>query len=185
MATQVKTGRSGAELLRWIQIRAARVAVGPSAVRNQGAPGTVHAAREYLGNLSPALFATTSGDAFKRSLDSSTRGLQKALPAKSASWGLSRKLLNIYLRECLYTHYLRDSYGLARSESYLEVPLDSITGGMLRDLYPDLPRWPGVKHLDPATSALYQDAAETEAKTRHKDLARIHLDAMWWGTRRT
>ena len=45
----------------------------------------------------------------------------------------------------------------------------------------DLPRWPGVKHLTPEISDQYQQEAEREAKRRK--IARVHLDAYWWGAR--
>ena len=46
---------------------------------------------------------------------------------------------------------------------------------------PDLPRWPGVRYLDPQTSAAYQAAALVIAR-RH-GVSRVHLDAFWWGGR--
>jgi hypothetical protein len=120
-------------------------------------------------------FGTADGRLFARRLEAATRQLQAALPRRAASWGVARKLLNIFLRDCLYNTYLTKAYGLKRAERYFEVPLDSITAGHLRDKVPELPRWRGVKYLTPEVSAAYQTAAQFIADRR--DIARVHLDA--------
>lgn len=78
-----------------------------------------------------APFGTSSAARFLSRLDSATDGLKRALPKGAQHWGLARKGLNIFLRDCLYTTYLRDEYRLARAEPFFEVPLDSITGTRL------------------------------------------------------
>jgi hypothetical protein len=103
------------------------------------------------------------------------------LPKRSATWGLARKLVNIFLRDSLYTSYLRRAYRLSLAERLLEIPLDSITAKQIRKRMPQLPRWQGVRHLDPHTSAAYQAAALLIAK--REGVARVHLDAYWWGVR--
>jgi hypothetical protein len=92
-------------------------------------------------------------------------------------------LLNIFLRDALYTGYLSDYYGLSSTEQFFEVPLDSISGKAIRKCRSGarLPRWPGVKHLDYQTSAQYQSAIRSEAKVR--GIAPVHLDTFWWGAR--
>ena len=167
--------------LRMIQHRAARVAVGPSAARGQGGPGVVAAARGFLRRVKLARFGTANQRVFTRSLDTANRRLMAALPSRSSSWGLARKLLNIFLRDCLYTGYLSKAYGLQAAERFLEIPLDSVTAKRLRELAPELRRWSRVKHLDPKTSAAYQEAALAEAE--RKGMARVHLDADWHGGR--
>ena len=167
--------------LQVIQQRTARVAVGASAARRQGAPGVVQCAREFASQLKLARFATRSPAAFRRRLDVATRQLQKQLPTKAASWGLARKLLNIFIRDCVYVGYLRRAYGLHVIEAFCEIPLDSITAKEIRSEAPELPRWPGVKHLRPELSDQYQQAAQIISKRRR--IARVHLDAYWWGAR--
>lgn len=174
---QVKDRR----FLKMIQQRAARVAVTASPARGQGARGVVAAAREFMGELPLARFGTANQRDYSRHLDAATRRLMASLPNGAATWGLSRKLLNIFLRDCLYTSYLALAYGLSAAERVMEIPLDSITAKALRGQAPELPRWPGVKHLDPARSAAYQAAALMLA--RERGLARVHLDAYWWGVR--
>ena len=56
-------------------------------------------------------------------------------------------LLNIFMRDCLYTAYLTCPYDLHYAEEYFEVPLDSISAKSLRKGAGRgvLPRWPGVR----------------------------------------
>lgn len=104
------------------------------------------------------------------------------MPQRARHWGRARKGLNIFLRGCLYTCYLRDEYGLDSAEKFFEMPLDSITGQRLYDEADAvLPAWKTVRDLDPATSAAYQDAAARLAAK--KSISRVHLDAIWWGRR--
>jgi hypothetical protein len=107
--------------------------------------------------------------------------LVRALPKGARTWGLGRKLLNIFVRDSLYVGYLSSAYSLKRAEEFFEVPLDSITAARIHELAPELPRWRGVKHLDPRTSAAYQAVALLAA--RERGIARVHLDAYWWGAR--
>jgi hypothetical protein len=92
-------------------------------------------------------------------------------------------VLNIFLRDALYNSYLRTPYHLDRAEALLELPLDSITAKRLRHVVgaDQLPRWPGVKHLSPTVSGQYQTAATAVAQ--QMNVARVHLDAMWWADR--
>ena len=168
--------------LRAIQHRNARIAVGGSTLRGPGSTGAAKAAREFLGNLDLRPFGTASPGRFAAHLDRITDRLRSAMPAKARQWGLSRKALNIFLRDCLYTTYLCDRYRLDRAEQFFEVPLDRICGDHLhRASGGVLPRWPGVRGLDPHTSALYQAVAATAASRAR--IPRVHLDAVWWGER--
>lgn len=170
------------ELARIHQARVARIAVSGSAARNQGAAGIVEAARSFLGDLDCRRLARRQAADFQRVHEEVTRELMAALPKGGRSWGLSRKLLNIFLRDVLYSHYLRDVSGLALAEAYMEVPLDSISAGRISDAFPrQLPAWKGVKALKKPVSDAFQARAAEIAAAR--GLARIHLDALWWGVR--
>ncbi len=169
------------QFLRAIQRRTARVAVGPSAARGLVGGGVVAAARKFMATLRLRRFGTGDRLRYARQLDRSTEKLMRALPRKATSWGLSRKLLNIFLRDCLYTTHLSKAYGLVAAEEFFEIPLDSITAQAIRTVAPELPRWRGVKYLDSRTSLAYQTAALMIA--RERGLVRVHLDAYWWGSR--
>src|SRR5206468_315193 len=96
-----------------------------------------------------AQFGTNNQLAFRRALDRTTERLQGELPGRS--WGLARKLLNIFLRDSLYTGYLSRAFGLRAAERFLEIPLDSITAKRIREKVPDVPRWRGVRHVSRET----------------------------------
>jgi hypothetical protein len=93
-------------------------------------------------------------------------------------------MLNIFLRDCLYTTYLDTAFGLRKNEANFELPLDSITVLHLKRAagHGKLPAWPGVKHLTEPLSARFQEAAAAEAARR--GIPRIHLDAIWWSVSR-
>ena len=169
-------------LLRAIQHRNARVAIGSSSMRGAGSAGVVRSARAFLSEMPLTPFGTSSESQFRARLDHATDDLKRALPKGAQRWGLARKGLNIFLRDCLYTTYLRDEYDLARAESFFEVPLDSITGARLvKESRGALPPWETVRGLRARTSARYQAVAATLAA--EKRIARVHLDAVWWGER--
>jgi hypothetical protein len=173
-----------AELRRAVQSRVARIAVGASAVRGRGNAGAVAAARRHLRHVDLAKFGVKRAAAFRRALNQETKALLAALPRGARHWGIARKLLNIFLRDCLYTTYLESDYHLSRAEEAFEIPLDSITALQLKRLSGrgSLPRWPGVKHLTPSLSAQFQEAASVEAARR--GIARVHMDAVWWSQSR-
>ena len=179
----VKRTRPQLDMLEALQIRCARVAVGPSTVRGQGGPGLVKAAREHLCSLPLSQFGTSRPTLMRARLDRATIDLMEALPRRGRSWGVARKVLNIFLRDAVYTVYLRDAFRLERGERLLELPLDSITARRFqRDVGGrQLPRWRGVKRLAPDMSDEYQAAAHAIAVAR--GIARVHLDAYWWAVR--
>jgi hypothetical protein len=168
-----------ANLTKAIKKRTAIVAVGPSTARGQGAPGVVDALRGALEQVPLARFSTSRQEKFLRALDGSTRSIMSALPRLARSWGLARKCLNIFLRDCFYNAYLRDAYGLAVAEPWFEVPLDRVVADGLREnAGVPLPPWPGVKHVTPEISAHYQLAALL--LSRSKGISRVHLDTYLW-----
>ena len=175
--------RSDQAFIAAIQRRTARVAVGPSTVRGQGPAGLVDAARVHLTNLPLRQFGVSRPSLFQQRLDAATKELQAAMPKGGRSWGMARKVLNIFLRDVLYNSYLREPYHLDRAEALMELPLDSITAKRLRHVVGAdlLPGWAGVKHLSQTVSGQYQTAAAAVAQ--QLNVARVHLDAIWWADR--
>ena len=172
------------EFLAAIQARTARVAITASTARGRGSKGAVKAARGFLSKLPLARFGVKSRFTFEARLNRTTRRLVSALHGPCRRWGLARKFLNIFLRDCFYTTYLARAYHLERAEELLELPLDSITAKELRKAAGrgQLPRWPGVRKLTADISARYQAVALKEA--RNDNLARVHLDAKYWAANR-
>lgn len=103
------------------------------------------------------------------------------------SWGLARKLLNIYIRDCVYSRMLCAHYRLEAIEPFLEVPLDSFTGKALnaeakaRGQTHRLPDWQSIKGLEREESDRFQAFASELAEERGH--ARVHLDVLMWGAR--
>jgi hypothetical protein len=167
------------DLLSALIERQAQLAVGASTTRGQRS-GTVRALRAALADVPLGEFGASSEVEFFRALDRNTRRVQRRLPRQAASWGLARKSLNIFLRDCYYNGFLMRQFKLRRLGRFFEVPLDSVVAKELKSEFPRgaLPRWPGVKHLQREDSALFQQAAQTLCRSWR--LPRVHLDTFLW-----
>ncbi len=173
--------------VRELQAHQTRVSISASAVRSQGS-GTAEIARAFLADeLSLSTLRVSSESAYLHRLDSLTVGLQRRLRGKARSFGLARKLLNIFIRDCVYSRPLCLHFRLEQIEPYLEVPLDGIVGKRLREAALEqgqgqrVPRWQSIRALTRAESDQYQSFA-SELSARRK-LARVHLDVTFWGFR--
>jgi hypothetical protein len=93
--------------------------------------GVVESARSFQRAVQLKPFGTPKRARFIANLDATTVALQRNLPRGARHGGVARKVLNIFVRDCLYTIYLRDAYLLAQAEKYFEVPLDSVAGNQL------------------------------------------------------
>jgi hypothetical protein len=170
------------QFLLALRARAARIAITASSMRGPGCGEAIATLRPYVASLDLRPFGTSSTAGFAKALDLVTNTALERMPASCRSWGLARKGLNIYLRECLYTHYLREAYYLHLSEGNFELPMDSLTARKLRAAGNDAaPRWCSVRELDSTENAVFQQLAAQEGSQR--GMARIHLDAFWWGLR--
>jgi hypothetical protein len=169
------------DFLKSIQAYEARAAIPPSTLRGQPT-GTIAATRGFLIGLDLGQFGVSRASVFYERLDTETENLRIVLPAGARFWGVSRKALNIFLRNAFYNTYLNQRYRLASAEYLFEVPLDSITADRLyrHAQRKELPRWRGVMHLQPEQNKLYQEVARRFAKD--EGIAPVHLDAYWWGS---
>jgi len=104
--------------LKVLQARTAQLAIGPSTLRNQGAPKAVANARDFLKELDLGSFKADVPGAFVVWLNEETEKLQNALPHGARNWGTARKALNIFLRDVLYNMYLCDEYDSATLSRY-------------------------------------------------------------------
>jgi hypothetical protein len=157
--------------------RTASAAIGASTIRRLAPKGTIGPVRKFLAKVDLAKLVAPDAASFSSELDAVTTALAKKT---KIPWGASRKFLNIFLRDCLYNVWLREDFELARIEDWLEPPLDAhIAKGLKKDHKPQrLPRWPGVKHLDPAMSEQFQAVARQIAK--RQGVAPVHLDIKYW-----
>ena len=80
--------------------RLANTSIGPTTLRNQGAPGVVDAARDFLKQLDLARLVTDSEAKFSQELDLETGKLQQSFPdGAKENWGAARKSINLFLAE--------------------------------------------------------------------------------------
>lgn len=167
-------------MIRAIQRHVAVFAVGPATVRGQGASGVVAAAQEFLADVPLRPFAKSTEAAFRRSLDSATEDLALSFPKPARSWGLARKCLNVFLRDAFYNSHLAPRYHLEVARPFYELPLDGVVARAFRSLAgpKELPTWPGVKHLTPETSEIYQ--AFASSVSRKWKIDRVYLDTYIW-----
>ncbi|PRY87073.1 hypothetical protein [Mongoliibacter ruber] len=175
------------EFLRQIQRRVAQTAVGPSAIRNQGASGLVEISRTYFEktiDLKEFRNKLTSRN-YILFLDDLSNDLKSKFPKGGQNWGAARKGLNLFFRDVVYNKYLadhleiptdlKDNFDTIRQ---LEVPLDRDVATSLTRIYDDLPKWTTIKELNSRLSKIYQDKALLHSD--RKGIARIHLDLVFW-----
>ena len=167
------------DFINTLQRKVALTAVGPSALRGQG-KGVLHAAQDFLADISLARVPKSSVKRFQLWLDRQTELLLDIFPIKNRPWGAARKAINLFLRDALYNQYLSEQFKLQSIESWLEVPLDSAVakGLKLQGNRGELPQWPGLKNLEPDISEGFQVFASKQASL--KGIARVHLDMYLW-----
>jgi hypothetical protein len=175
------------QFLVQVHKRIAEISVGPSAIRNQGAPGIIKISRRFF-------FKQIDLKVFRRKLvtrnytkylDDLTKQLVKKFPKNAKSWGAARKGLNLFLREVAYNHYLADYLKISNNYKEnllilknLEVPLDKDVGTGLYEKFPDLPKWTSIKDLTVDSNWSYQQKAVQYAQS--KKTIRVHLDLEFW-----
>src|SRR4051794_7533148 len=101
--------------IKLLKRRVAMAAIGPNSLRNQGAPGVIKAARDYLEHLDPSLLFSSDARDFPARLDRVTRDLETSLPEGARSRGAARKALNLFLRDLHYHTRLAQAFGLLHS----------------------------------------------------------------------
>lgn len=169
------------EYLTILQKRTGVLAIGRSTLRNQGAPGVIEKARNYLKvmNLKPLKKIDTEIK-FKNFLQKNTIELSNSFPrGATGNWGAARKAINIFLRDCLYNQYLSKEYGIHKLEKWLEVPLDGDVAKKLKNDHPDSELyWKSIKTLGKEMSDNFQSCASKSAKL--DEISRVHLDIKYW-----
>lgn len=169
------------DFISQLQRRTAEAAIGPSALRNQGAPGVIAAARTVLTGIDLRVLGRTRKATFSAFLDRATTAVLSKFPDGAAeSWGGARKSVNLFLRDVVYNRDLAEFYRLRKIRAWLEVPLDKNVAQGLRD-EPEgsgLPKWGRIKRLTPKRSRELQAVAALVAA--RKRLARVDLDVYYW-----
>lgn len=171
-------------MLRLLQERLGRTAIGASTARGMGPVGTIQAARSFLQACDLRSIKANTPQAYRRRLDELTDALIERLPVDAQHWGSARKFVNIFLRNCAYNRFMCEAYRLDRVEAWMEVPLDShVAAGLKHDaleanLDLTLPRWKTVIGLTPELSDSWQTVAHAIAQ--RGGIHRVHLDVRYW-----
>ena len=163
-----------------IQGYLARTSVGASTVRGQPS-GTKKIATDYLIKMNLADFSKISNaKQFQHILNEKTIELKKIIP--SHKWGISRKILNIFLIKASHDKYLSEKHNLDTLLHYLEVPLDNPNAKIIRkharEQGEKLPTWGSISKLNRETSDEYQTYSNKIAN--EKGCERYQLDFLWW-----
>ena len=178
----VPTVTSNKKFFRALREFTAIQAVGVSAVRGQP-KGTLRQIHEYLGRVRLERLAGMDCTDYMRWLDARTRYLQRKLPGRDKRWGVARKAMNLFMRDCLYNTYVSRKFYLRRVQQYMEIPLDSRVAHGLREDARErglrLPQWPGLIGLQQEVSREFQEHA-TDYASREKLPARVFLDNYLW-----
>lgn len=146
-----------------------------------GSSGLVAAGRTFISNnLQFSTLKEIGLHEYQDFLNGITQSMQREIGqlVRGDGWGPARKLLNIFIRDAFYDHYLRPAFGLQRFEAKLEIPLDGMVGRRLCDLDPALPKWGRVIGLNPRESSLFQASAGSIADKMNT--FRVHLDIIYW-----
>jgi hypothetical protein len=168
------------ELVKRLVNRTAEAALGPSTVRNQGAPGVLKAARGALKRVRLDRYRIPSSARFGELLERDTELVRRRLPRGAQHWGTARKCLNLFLRDILYNRFLCERFHFAELEPWLEVPLDShVARGLLESEQGcRLPRWKTIKTLNQVESQQYQMVGRQIAKDLKTHT--VYLDLIFW-----
>ncbi|MBK8087819.1 MAG: hypothetical protein IPK31_07665 [Chitinophagaceae bacterium] len=169
--------------------RLSQIAIGASAIRNQGSGGLIKILREYFEkevNLEHFIKSLVDETQYRGFLDGHTSHILSLFPDTAQSWGAARKGLNLFLREVVYSKFFSTRFSLPGNfddfnllVKFMEVPLDKeVAHGLIIDSIGHLPKWINIKHLTPALSEIYQSQAFIIAK--QENVARVNLDLKYW-----
>ncbi len=163
-----------------IQFRIANISVGPSTVRGQPKE-TVKKAREYLKSIHLQNFTDIGNEQdFQNTLNEYTLKLQQELPSKS--WGIARKVMNIFLFQATHDVLLNREFFLDNIKIFLEIPLDNPNSKKLKEFAKkeeiDI-SWRNIYSLQPDINQKFQDYAGKYALETYQ-CERCYLDVYWW-----
>lgn len=165
------------DFLKTMQKFVATSAIGVSALRNQG-KGSHQAVRNALASMHLSPLKDMEQAEYRKWLDDETARLLTHWPGTGRPWGAARKSVNLFMRDALYNQYLNGEHNIGHVEKWMEIALDSKVAKGLRNRFPELPSWPGLKHLEQRISDQYQDCAQQLADKQ--GLSRVHLDIWLW-----
>ena len=111
----------------------------------------------YQSKIDLAVTSLVMGD-----YDKSKQMFDAAINAEH--WGMCRKAINLYLRDCYYNKTLNEHFNLDKVANYLETPIDGFAMKALAK-YTSFVKKSAIKALDKNTHQEWQKAAKTFAQT--------------------
>ena len=178
----MKFNKTKMPLINLIQERIANISVGSSTVRGQPKK-TKEIVINYLKkSINLNEFSDIKDESqFKILLDNHTDSLKEQIPSKS--WGITRKVLNIFLFQVSHDIFLNKKYGLDKIIPYLELPLDNPNAKKLKEEFAKSEGkkldWKNIKSLKPNVNKEFQEYAQRYAKKEY-NCERCYLDVYWW-----
>lgn len=167
-----------------LQKRISFLAIGRSAMRNQGPKYMVRQARLFTSAINLTEMANFwNQKRYVSYLDDQTIKLMAFFPKGARrNFGAARKALNLFFRDILYNSRLVQHYELNTSIHYLsqlEIPLDNQTAKKIIEAVPTTRKnWKGIKYLLPGDNTMLQDTATGIAI--ENQIARVDLDVYFW-----
>lgn len=172
-----------------LQRRLAQIAVGASAIRNQGSGGLIKILRCYFEekiDLKDFANSLPNEAEYQKFLDEHTAEILKLFPDTAQSWGAARKGVNLFLREIVYSKFFSHRFLIPEPleefnefVKFMEVPLDKdVSTALITASNGLLPKWINIKRLTPEISQRYQSQAFIIAT--NENTARVNLDLKYW-----
>jgi hypothetical protein len=149
--------------------RISKTCIGSNSTRGNLEEGGLNILRQNLYRIVKLddLMCSGSEEKFKSILDSYTSKLKQKLgnPVKHEHWGLCRKAITLYLRDCYYNKTINTHFMLDEIASYFETPIDSLAMKALKDYSSTVGKTP-LKLLDKSTHHEWQKAATNFVKAK-------------------
>jgi hypothetical protein len=147
--------------------RISKTCIGSNSTRGNLKEGGLNIIRQNLHRIVKLddLVRSGSEEKFKSLLDSYTSKLKQKLgnPVKHEHWGLCRKAINLYLRDCYYNKIINEHFKLDKIAAYLETPIDSLAMKSLWK-YTTSVKKSTIKRLNKITHQEWQKAATLLSK---------------------
>ena len=157
-------------------------AIGPSTLRNQGAPGVTRAARDFLNRLDLSPLKDLEPAAYADLLQAWTEQLRLELPDGARNWGTARKALNVFMVEVFFNRFTASEYQMDRLKDVLETPLDSQAFEHLQNFARQhqltVPPVGSIRDLLTEQSDQYQQVASQMGA--EEEIPRAALDLLIW-----
>lgn len=173
----------------------AQTSVGASTTRGYKKARQDFQYADFLAGLRIEKLATKTEGQFIKWLNTRTKHLSREISPKGyatySTWGIARKILNIFLHNVYFNEILRTEYNLGDIKDHFEVPLDSHVVGWLRRIAESTE--PAIEFIDPVPGTFYVHLVTDDVNSKYQGLAtkvarqlgtsRVYLDTYLYRAR--